>query len=275
MVNIVNIIPIIKNKDTMLKKAPVKTPIFRLTIIFLAVLVTASCTSAQPDPIISHDARATATEIITMTSTIVPAIIQPATGTPSAWIPFTNQKFGIRFEYPGTWFGPEVYETEDGVRIEVGSDVVYPYGTDRTEQVYELLDAYYVVIQYTENRNLWTLDQFRANQPWSETYFTILDMQDGESRSGMRELITRVRQIQLGKFAGVEFISTLSETAQTERFYVHQVMLFDEQMNALTIMGIPNNVEVTDQAQWRVKYQQVDEANLEIFYHILDSLSVE
>jgi len=100
-------------------------------------------------------------------------------------------------------------------------------------------------------------------------------MQDGESLSDARSLVIRVRQLKVGKFDGIEYISTLSETAQTEPVYVRQVILIDEQSNMLTIMGTPNNVEIGDGMEWRDAYKMVDEANLMLFRQIVESIVIE
>jgi hypothetical protein len=179
---------------------------------------------------------------------------------------YTNSTFGLSFEYPLGWFGPDEYVSDQVLRVAVGSDVVYPYGTDRMEQLYTLEDSYYVVIQYSQN------DQ---NQVWTDTYQSLASLQDGESVSDARSLVIRVRQVNLGRFEGIEYITTLSETAQTEPVYIRQVILFDEQSNVISIMGAPNNVTVSSETGWRTAYQSVDEANLEIFHQIVESIVVE
>jgi hypothetical protein len=197
--------------------------------------------------------------------------IDPATG----WKIYTNETFGLSFSIPPAWYGPDEYAWEDGVRLEVGSDVVYPYGTSREDQIYEVENSYFVRIQYTLNRANWNLEEFRANQPWTDTYFSLLDLRDGESLSSPRSLVTRVRGVELGGFKGVEYVATLPDTAQTERFYVREVALLDENFNTLTITGYPNNVQVPNPETWRETYRQVDEVNLETFYNILESISME
>lgn len=182
------------------------------------------------------------------------------------WKSYANSAFGLGFRYPSSWFGPDEYVSEQSLRVEIGSDVVYPYGTDSMEQIYEIKNSYYVLIQYSKN------DQ---NQVWKDTYQSLLNLQDGESLSDARSLIIRVRQLKVGRFDGIEYISTLSETAQTEPVYARQVILFDEQSNVLTIMGTPNNVEIGDGMEWREAYKMVDEANLMLFRQIVESLRVE
>ena len=71
------------------------------------------------------------------------------------------------------------------------------------------------------------------------------------------------------------YISTLSETAQTDPVYIRQVILIDGQSNLLTIMGTPNNVEISSGASWRDVYQAIDEANLAAFHKIVESITVE
>jgi hypothetical protein len=194
---------------------------------------------------------------------ILPTEEQPA----EDWNLYTNSAFGFSFQYPSAWFGPDEYVVEQTLRLSVGSDIVYPYGTSREEQIYEIANSYYVVIQYMQNNP----DHF-----WSDFYQALAMIQDGESLLGNRSLIIRVRQLELGGFKGFEYISTLSETAQTEYSYSREVILYAEQSNdLLTIMGYANNVMINDGADWRAAYQMVDEANLDLFRQIVESIIIE
>ena len=179
---------------------------------------------------------------------------------------YANSTFGLGFQYPSSWFGPDEYVSDQSLRVEIGSDVVYPYGTDRLEQIYESKNSYYVLIQYSKN------DQ---TQYWKDTYQSLLNLQDGQPLSDARSLVIRVRQLNIGRFDGIEYISTLSETAQTEPVYVRQVILFDEHSNVITVMGTPNNIEIGDGMEWRDAYKMVDEANLMLFRQIVESITVE
>ncbi|MCJ7567530.1 MAG: hypothetical protein MUO58_08325, partial [Anaerolineales bacterium] len=105
------------------------------------------------------------------------------------WKSYTNNTFGFGFQYPSSWFGPDEYISDQNLRVEVGSDKVYPYGTDRMEQIYGIKNSYYVLIQYSKN------DQ---NPYWKDTYQSLLKLQDGESLSSARSLVIRVRQLEVG-----------------------------------------------------------------------------
>ena len=198
--------------------------------------------------------------------TQMPTVILPTEADQSAtWKPYTNNSFGFGFEYPSNWFGPSEYISDGTLRVEVGSDKVYPYG-EQPEQPSDVKNSYNVVIQYAKNNQ---------NLYWKDTYQSLQNLKDGESLSGTRSLIIRVRQLDLGRFKGFEYITTLSETAQTDRAYAREVMLFDEQTNdLLTIMGQPNNVEVSNGATWRDVYQTIDETNLIFFHKIVESITV-
>ncbi len=204
---------------------------------------------------------------ITATPMPLPAVTEepqmPATEAPAEKT-YTNGAFGFGFQFPSTWFGPEEYISDQELRVEIGSDRVYPYGTSPEERIYELKNSYNVVIQYSQNNQ---------NQYWTDTYQALLAMQDGESLSGDRGLVIRVGQLSLGDFEGVEYISTLSDTAQTEPVYARQVILYNTQTNdLLSIMGQPINVEIGDGANWRDVYRAIDEANLAVFHQIVNSI---
>jgi hypothetical protein len=234
----------------------------RFTLFLLIVLLTMNACTPQAGP-----APTPAGEPIVTLQTQPPAPVSTTAMDPSAaWKQYTNNPFGFAFQYPSTWFGPDEYVSDETLRVSVGSDVVYPYGTDRTEQIYEIRNSYYVIIQYSKNnRNLY----------WNDTYQSLINLQDGESLSGARGKFIRVRQLDLGRFTGFEYIATLSETAQTEPVYSREVILVDEQSNLLTISGTPNNVEIGSGADWHEVYQTMDEENLSIFHKIVESITTE
>ena len=190
------------------------------------------------------------------------------------WLEYKNETIGFRFLYPSDWYGPEVYETEGDLRIQVGSDQVYPYGTDRTEQISTIPDSYYVLIEYNPNTTGRTWDDF-VNSGWLDSYLGLLEMEDGGSISTTRSLVIRVREISLGDFQGLEYIATLSETAQTERFYARAIVAFDEDLNWLRITGSPNLVEITDPENWKNDYARVDQANQETFLTLVESIEIK
>jgi hypothetical protein len=227
----------------------------RVLLLFPLALAVSAC-SPQPAPV-----------------AMPPATTKPAAvATPTAADQTTDGKlyqngdFGLSFRVPTGWFGPEEYVSDRTLRVEIGSDRVYPYGTDPLERITQLKNSYYVVIQYSQN------DQ---GAYWQETYQSVLELKDGESISGPRGKIIRVRPLQLGRFAGFEYISTLSETAQTEPVYGRQVILVDDQSNVLTVAGSPASVELGAGTDWRQAYQAVDEANLLLFRQILESITIQ
>jgi hypothetical protein len=207
------------------------------------------------------------TETTVSVETQIPTAVLPTEADQSAtWKQYTNKTFGLGFQYASNWFGPSEYISDGTLRVEVGSDKVYPYG-ESPEQPSDVKNTYNVVIQYIKNNQ---------NSYWKATYQSLQNLKDGESFSDTRNLTIRVKQINIGRFKGFEYISTLSETAQTDHVYAREVMLFDEQTNdLLTIIGQPNNVEVSNGTNWRDVYQMIDEANLSSFHTIVDSLTIK
>jgi hypothetical protein len=198
--------------------------------------------------------------------TQVPTVGSPTlTESPPGLKQYTNDAFGLSFQYPASWFGPDEYVSGQTLRLAVGSDVVHPYG-GQPEEPSDVKNSYLVVVQYA-----------KASQDgsWKDTYTALSGLKDGESLSGTRSLVIRVRQLSLGRFKGFEFISTLSETAQTDHVYSREVILVDEQSNLLTILGSPNNVEVGSGANWRDVYRLLDEANLDAFQGLVASIKIE
>ncbi len=235
--------------------------IWLLITILIISLFLGACSAAAPDITDENLPAPTATIEKGTDPTPTPEATQNPFGD---WSEYINETVGFRFLYPTGWFGPEVYETEGALRIEVGSDQVYPYGTDRTEQITTIPDSYYVLIEYNPNTSGRTWDDF-VNSGWIDSYLGLLEMEDGGSITTTRSLTIRVAEVNLGNFQGLEYIATLSDAAQTERFYAREIIAFDEDLNWLRITGFPNLVNITDPANWKNDYARVDQANLETF----------
>jgi hypothetical protein len=234
-----------------------------LTLSLFVILFTMNACAPQGsgtfEPIVAGEPTISA-------ATQVPVAAPPTVESqPASLKTYKNSDFGLGFQYPSNWFGPDEYISGQDLRVSVGSDVVYPYG-EVPEQPSEVKNSYSVIFQYSKNSQ---------NQYWKDTYQSLLNLKDGESFSDGRSMVIKVRQLNIGGFNGIEYISTLSETAQTDPVYIRQVILFDDQSNLLTIMGTPNNVEVGSGEEWRDVYQKIDEANQTIFHNIVDSIMLQ
>lgn len=181
-----------------------------------------------------------------------------------AYKKYNSSKQKISFEYPSEWQGPEVYEYDYGLRAEIGTDKVYPYGTDPTQRTYTKENNYYVVVQ---------LDRAQPDtNPNIEQFKELQSLPSGQSLETTRNLTTKVRNFETNDYKGVEFISTLSATAQTERFYVREAILINENNDVVTVMGSPDNVGVAENGDWRLTYKAMDVTYLSDFEHIVDSI---
>lgn len=248
------------------------SPYLWLLITILVIsLFSGACSAAPPDIIDENPPVPTATIEIEIEPTSTPEATQNPFGD---WMEYKNENMGFRFLYPAVWFGPEVYESEGSLRLEVGSDLVYPYGTDRTEQITTIPDSYYIIIQYFENTDGITWQDY-IDSGWIDAYLDLLDKENGATVTTLRSLTIRVAEINLGDFQGLEYITTLSDTAQTERFYAREIMAFDEDLNWLRITGFPNLVDITDPANWKNDYARVDQANLETFLTLVKSIEIK
>ncbi len=181
---------------------------------------------------------------------------------------YSNTAFGLSFQYPASWYGPDEYVSGQTLRVAVGSDVVYPYGEPPVEPS-QVRNSYIIVIQYSRG------DQ---SEPWMDTLHTLSSLKDGESVSGARGKIIRIRQLELGTLTGFEYIATLSDTAQTEPVYNREVILTNNLSSAfavLTISGSPNNVEIAQGTSWQKAYQAIDEANTKSYHEIVESITIK
>lgn len=236
----------------------------RFAILFMIIPIFAiSCTASQENslPTASPTALPPVVETDSVVETDTVAEI-PVNNEQQ----YVNNEFGLTFSIPANWAGPEEYEVEQTLRVEVATDAVYPYGTDPTERPDEVANAYHVIIQYDKDGQQGDMDS---------TYQSLAAMQDGESISDARGMIIRVRQLDLEGLMGFEYIATLSETAQTTPVYNREVILMDEQSNRLTVLGTPSRVEINDGTSWRDAYRLIDEANLPFYRQIVDSITID
>ena len=235
-----------------------KTLALLLILVALTLKACAPLPAAAPTPLLPTQPPAAV-------ETRSPIPVSPTPLEPAQiWKPYTNSDFGLSFQYPSHWFGPDETISGDTLRVEVGSDIVFPYG-ESPDVPSNVRNSYKVVIQYTKDNQ---------NPYFEDTYQTLLTMQDGQWLSGARSTLIRVRQLELGGFSGFEYISTLSEQAQTEPAYAREVMLVDDQSNLLTIFGTPNNVETGNGVDWRAVYRSIDEANQPFFHKIVESMTI-
>ena len=179
---------------------------------------------------------------------------------------YSNSAFGLSFQYPADWYGPDEYISDQTLRVEIGSDVVYPYGTDRTQQTPTKNNSYSIVVQY-----------MKANQNpvWQESYQSLANLAAGESVSDARSKLIKVGYLALGQFHGIEYIATLADTASTEPVYSRQVILFDDASNVISILGSPNNVAVPSGTPWLDVYKQIDTDNTDIFHQLVKSITIQ
>lgn len=211
----------------------------------------------------------TDTDLTSKTQVIqTPVSNPPVVADPSSELSsYYNDVYGLSFQYPSNWFGPDEFISGLTLRVEVGSDKVYPYGTGLEERFYEFRNSYYVVVEYSKN------DQ---SQYLKKIHQSLLNLKDGEEiLSDGHGLLIRIGDFSVGEFTGIEYISTLPIEAQTEPIYTRHVLLFDTQSNMLNIMGTPNNVDFNMAGNWRDAYRMVDEANVDLFHEIARSISIK
>ena len=260
------------------KIKPAKLLLAMTTLLMALLACSPSITSADPTPTPLPEPAAATTapgnEESAPTNVPTAESDDEFGDAPEGWTRFVDEQFGLSFLYPQDWNGPEVHRWETGVAAEVGTDTVYPFGTGLAERDYSVPDAYFISVQYTENTQGWDWQEFIANQPWVAGYVDLLEVQNGEFISTPRSLTIRQRELEIGQFTGLEYIATLSETAQTEIFYSREALLFDEELNSIRVTGSPNNVQILEDEGWRAAYERVDKDHQAIFELLLSSVIV-
>ena len=226
-----------------------------ILIVLVVVMGLTSCNLPKEAP---------ATEVMPTAISQVEEMVETPTVVATENV-YSNEAFGLSFDYPADWFGPDEYIDDNTVRIGIGSDVVTSYGGVPLEVPPFQKNAYQVVVQYTlENKNTYIND----------TLNTLANLQDGEMAETGRSRLIRVRALTVGDYSGYEYIATLSESAQTEYFYVREVVLQNAEGDLITILGGPSNVAVEEGANWREVYAGIDQNYLSDFYQIIESLEL-
>jgi hypothetical protein len=244
-------------------------------VLTVALLVMSGCAPSAPEEIVVESTIPVLPPAETETMEPAPEPTLQSTDNPSGqWTAYSNQAYQFQFSFPADWFGPDVYEWEDGLRLAVGSDLVYPYGTSREDQINTVPDSYFITIQYDLNKQNKTWDDF-VNSGWITSYLELQDLEVGASTSTVRSLVIKVGEVTLGNFKGLEYIFTLPDTAQTERVYGREILAFDDNLNMLRITAAPNLVTISDESSWKTDYQRVDESYQEIFRYVAESITIQ
>jgi hypothetical protein len=228
--------------------------------LILPLLLIVSTTLAACSPQTATPAETAEIPLPTLTT---------ATATPEATSAtdqlYSNADFGLSFTFPKDWYGPDEYVSGDSLRVAVGSDVVYPYGTDLAEQKPTRSNTYQIVLQF---------DRSDSNEAWPNTFDRLASLQDGQEISDIRSKLIRVRALSLGNYQGYEYIATLADTASTEPVYSRVILLRDDQGHLLNLMGSPNNVEIPRGQGWKELFTQIDAENQPLFAALYESLQL-
>lgn len=261
--------PQISDRTSALSNFPLKRILMALVIVFVLILLIGGGYVFYK----SRSTSSSATEVIeNITPTDTVSNTSP-TEVPSLKT-YTNQKFGLSFAYPNTWIGPEVYEYEDGVFIEIGTDTLYPYGTDRLSRAPSKANSYFVTIQYTKKPANQTNEDYLVNSPWLAQTMPVITLGDGESIFSARSQTTKIRNLEIVGFTGAEYIDTLSPEAQTEITYSRNVILMNDTYDTIRVMGSPAAVDVPQGSTWQDEYKKLEEQYLNDFRSILNSLKL-
>jgi hypothetical protein len=186
---------------------------------------------------------------------------------------YTNGMFESTYTYPVGWFGPEIYKYENGFRFEIGTDTVYPYGTDPSERKLTKENSYYIVAQLDAKSEDMPAEDFRTANIGYKQIEALKDLKPGESKTDARTVTTKVRDINANGLKGVEYITTLSEEAQTEHLYMREAVLVNETTNTVVVVrGTPENVYVAEGLDWKEVYEAIDLENSAIFSEFVDDV---
>lgn len=204
------------------------------------------------------------------------------TSDPTAnWKTYENKTFNIAFKFPPDWLGPEVYEHQDGFFSEVGTDKVYPYFTLKDKKLYEKKNSYYIRVQFERRPTQFSISQYKAilfqTQTAVQRELSLVSKKDGETYTDIMYSLTRIREVKIGNFKGVEFISSISGSAgeTTDWVYsnqVRKVLLINDNYDIFSIVGSPNNIDISGIENWKEVYDKIDKDNLNIFRQFVETV---
>lgn len=180
---------------------------------------------------------------------------------------YNNEDFGLSFNYPSSWFGPEEYENAETLRVEVGSDTVYPYGTSPEDRVRTIPASYFVILQLDDNNH--------PNEFAMQQLEDLKKMKVEEESSDQRNKLIKIRDINENGLTGVEYISTVSESAQSEFYYTRSAVLQNSEGKILIINANVENVTIPENAtrkDWMEIFSEADKNNIQYFRMILDTV---
>jgi hypothetical protein len=201
---------------------------------------------------------------------------------PPGWKEYVDDSLGIRLRYPQEWKGPEVYAAENRIILEIGSAAAFPYGTNPEDRIYPEVNQYFVDVLFFRNSSHLSMEQLQDGDPasnWSyggsdyDIYLALMNLADGESMVLHKEAVAKSRNVTLDGFRGVEYVAASTEDAQSMILYERQTTLIDADNDMLEIIGIPIPVYVPN-VHWRDTNRAVDEAFLELYRIIIESISV-
>lgn len=183
------------------------------------------------------------------------------------WKIYRNNKFNIRLRYPLNWSEPETQEHEDGFNLVTGTN--------------SNKNSYYITFQYSKRPNAIPIERYKSIQEAVQRELKLSEQSEGESIVSAIYTLTKVKDIQIQNFSGVEFISSIPETAHTNvgsvtdwKFnnVVRKALLVNDNHDIMSIVGSPNNLDLTDGIDKKIASQRIDEDYLNEFHGFVNSV---
>jgi|WetSurMetagenome_2_1015567.scaffolds.fasta_scaffold120665_3 hypothetical protein len=191
------------------------------------------------------------------------------------WKVFVDEKLGIKVYFPEDWNGPAIYVEENVIWLEIGTDNVYPYGTNLEYREIVHKNSYSIDIIYYKNgtgiKNTEGFKWFKHISDYS-VYKKLLDLPNGQTILHMKSILSKVKNYSICNYRGVEYIETLPDYMETDYYYSRQLTIINDEYSYLEIIGEPQNVDIVLDENWRDSYRGVDEAYLDIYRQIINRI---
>ncbi|MDO8515575.1 MAG: hypothetical protein Q7S14_03680 [bacterium] len=185
----------------------------------------------------------------------------------ASWKTYKNNKFNIGLNYPVGWSKPDVEEHNNGFSLIVGTGA--------------MTNSYHITFQYAKRPDEIPIDKYISVQWGVQREIKLLELSDGESTTSEIYTLTKVRDVQLQNYKGVEFISSIPDTAGAGSITdwkfnntVRKVLLINDNYDLISIVGSPKDLDLTGGLDKKTVSQKVDGSYLNEFKKLVNSVEI-
>ncbi|OGE44161.1 hypothetical protein A3B45_01085 [Candidatus Daviesbacteria bacterium RIFCSPLOWO2_01_FULL_39_12] len=181
---------------------------------------------------------------------------------------FKSDKFNVSLNYPSNWSEAEVQEHKDGFNLAIGT--------------YSKVNSYNITFQYTKRPNEIPLERYKNIQEAVQRELGLRGRTEGDTITSAIYTLTKIRDISLQNYKGVEFISSVPESASLGSLTdwkfnstVRKVLFVNDNYDIISIVGSPNNLDLTGGLDKKTVSKEIDEDYINEFHKFIESIKIE